>query len=984
MTFENLENIISLLCTIVGLLYCVFKHIETPRRGYRFIIAFFLANFLSEYYWTIYELVMRSYPNVSEFAAYLGWNVGYLALLLAVFSMRQEGAKRLFHPVMLLPVLLNVPQFFLYIQYGGLLNNLWQVGITTLTMILCLQELVYYLKRKAERRSFPLFSAFVLAYLVTQYGMWTASCFAWNSELSNPYLYCSVLGSLISVFFAYGAKRYYEADDLGAKEKSASQMRFQVLIQTVLSLIIIGICAAGFFTAFWIKDTLSSDGGLIQHEGQIVVYLFAISAILILIVLVLLYVFTSRFRHGMNDNKKVNEGKRGRLNFIITIAVTLALMAFAVIYNNVLLHRASVLSVYEDGAAEIKTMAAELENYLTVASTTLRVTADSVDLMEKSGSSIDEIQRFLVAQTTRQAEQFDENFTGLYAYINGQYLDGLNWVPPEGYEPTSRDWYKAAVAANGATVIVSPYVDAQTGSVVITVGRMISGPGSREEGQTQNVVCLDVIVNHIQEATQVVTIAGKGYGMVVNDDGFIVAHREEELNGQNIAEIYGQELLANILSVKSGKLTAHIDGEDCTLFIAPVMEQWYSVIVVSDTELLEETYSQLVINIMVSLITFCLITFFYYIGYKNEQISGRKVEQMNLQVVTALATAIDAKDPYTRGHSTRVSQYSVMIAKALGWEKERTDNLRYAALLHDIGKIGVPDSILNKPTRLTDVEFDIIKSHTTTGGEILREHTVVDAAEDVALSHHERYDGKGYPRGLRGKEISEEARIVGIADAFDAMNSSRVYRKACDRDYILNQLTGGRGKQFDPEYVDVLIKLWNEGRLEESLKSGQKSEKGDEAIEASLHEAVETFVSENVSPEFLVEDIRHAGSYEGALDVEYGQFAKLYEFIANLERRFDHPFKLILITLEQNGAEASLSANLESAMFFMERAIRISIRDVDIVTQYNRRQFLVIMLGTDPDGVKIAVDRIFKSYFRMSGSNAFSPSYAIVGTEGNK
>lgn len=979
MMFENLENIVSLLCTIAGLLYCVFKHIESPRRGYRYLIAFFFANFLSEYYWTIYELVMRSYPNVSEFAAYLGWNVGYLVLLFAVYNMRQEGAKRLFHPVILLPILLNVPQFLLYIQYGGLLNNLWQVGITTLTMVFCLQELVYYLKNKSGRRAFPMFSALVLAYLIAQYGMWTASCFAWNSELSNPYLYCSVLASLISVFFAYGAGKYYAADDFTTKEKNASQMRFQVLIQTIISLVIIGICAAGFFAAFRIKDSLSGNGGLIQNEGQLVVCLFAISAILILLVLVLLYVLTARFRRSMDNVRKMNEGKRGRLNFIITIAVTLALMVFAVVYNNVLLNRASVLSVYEDGEAEIKTTATELVNYLTEASTTLRVTADSVDLMEKSGSSMDDIQRFLVDQTTRQAEQFDENFTGLYAYINGQYLDGLNWVPPEGYEPTSRDWYKAAVEADGEMVIVSPYVDAQTGSVVITIGRMISGGGAA--AGTQNVVCLDVIVNHIQEVTQAVTIANKGYGMVVNNDGFIVAHRDAALNGQNIAEVYGQELLSSILSAKSGRITAQIDGEDCTLFIAPVMEQWVSVIVINNAELFEETYSQLAINIMVSLITFCLITFFYYIGYKNEQISGRKVEQMNLQVVTALATAIDAKDPYTRGHSSRVSQYSVMIAKTLGWEKERTDDLRYAALLHDIGKIGVPDSILNKPTRLSNVEFDIIKSHTTTGGEILREHTVVDAAEDVALSHHERYDGKGYPRGLRGKEISEEARIVGIADAFDAMNSSRVYRKACDRDYIMGQLIDGRGKQFDPEYVDVLIRLWNEGRLEESLKSGQESEKADEAIEASLHQAVETFVSENASGELLVENIKSAGNYQGALDVEYGQFARLYEFIANLQKRFDHPFKLILITLEQNGAETSLAASPESAMFFMERAIRISIRDVDVVTQYNRRQFLVIMMGTDNDGVKIAVDRIFKSYFRMSGSNAFTPSYAVLETE---
>ena len=391
---------------------------------------------------------------------------------------------------------------------------------------------------------------------------------------------------------------------------------------------------------------------------------------------------------------------------------------------------------------------------------------------------------------------------------------------------------------------------------------------------------------------------------------------------------------------------------------------------------------------VMNIVTFCVVGMILYVVICTRNLrelwQNERVRKMTLHTIRTLANAIDAKDPYTKGHSTRVSQYSVMIARALGWDKTRIDDLRYAALLHDIGKIGVPDSLLNKPSRLTDVEFDIIKSHTTTGGEILGERTVIKPARDVALSHHERYDGKGYPRGLRGKEITEEARIVCIADAFDAMNSNRIYRKACSREYILNQLTEGRGKQFDPQYVDILIDLWERGLLDESLKMGEESGKDNGGIDNSLHEAVESFVNENASGDLLMADIQQTGKYEGALDVEYGQFAKLYEFVANLEKRFEHPFKLILITLERKEGEESSSINLEQAMFYMDRAIRISIRDVDIVTQYNSRQFLVIMLGTDLSGVNIAVDRIFKSYFRMSGSNVFSPSYSIVGTDNLK
>ena len=698
---------------------------------------------------------------------------------------------------------------------------------------------------------------------------------------------------------------------------------------------------------------------------------------LILLILGLVYWLIHRRMTARNEGK--NTRKARRMNLIFTLVATLALMVFAVIYNNLTFYDASVTGAYEDGEEAIKTMATEFENYLTVASTTLRVTADSVDLMKAAGRSVDEIEQYIVAQTKRQAEQFDENYTGIYAYMDGRYLDGVGWVPPADYEPTTREWYKSAVEAGGEAVIVSPYLDAQTGAVVITIARGIADAAAPGE-PIRNVIALDVAVSHIQKVTKDIRIAEKGYAMVVNTDGFLVAHQDETLNGKYIWEVYGPELLDSIRGAENSRITARMDGEKVTLFIAPVMDQWYAVIAVRNAELLEGTRSQLAVNITVSLITFCLIALFYFIGYKNEQLAGKKVEEMNLQVITALASAIDAKDPYTRGHSTRVSRYSVLIAEALGWDRLRIEDLRFAALLHDIGKIGVPDSILNKPGRLTDVEFSIIKSHTTMGGEILRGRTVVACAEDVAMSHHERVDGKGYPRGLRGEEMTDEARIVSIADAFDAMSSSRVYRKACSRDYILGQLTEGRGKQFDPEYVDVLIRLWNEGRLDETLKHFHENERADPGIEASFHEAVERFVTENAPPETLVENIRKAGTYKGALNVDYGQFSRLYDFIANLAKRFNHPFKLVLITLEAKaGTETPVS--LENAMFYMDRAIRISIRDVDVVTQYNRQQFLVILLGTESEGVKTAMARIFMSYFRMNGSNAFPPSYTILEPE---
>ncbi len=810
MIVESLENILSLFCTIIALLYCIFKYIETPKRGYRYLIAFFLANFLSEYYWTTYEFVMRSSPDVSGFAAYLGWNVGYLVLLLAVFFLRHKGAKRLFHPVILLPVLANIPQFLIYIRYGGILNNLWEVGLTTLTMIFCLQEIVYCLKNRADRKAFPLFSVLVLVYLIVKYGMWTASCFDWSSELRNPYFYCSVLDALLCVFFGLGAKKYYDAENPVTEAKNASELRFQALVQTIMSLVIIGICAGGFFAVVGIKDSMADHTGFFQDERQIVIFLFAISAILILLVSALLFFLTSQYRHALQSIRSMNEGKSNRLNLIITIAITLALMVFAVAYNSVVLYKTSVVSVYEDAEEEIKTTATELENYLTKAVTTLRVEADSVDLMVQNGRPIQEIEQFIVDQTTLQSEQFDENFTGIYAYINGEYLDGLNWVPPEGYEPTARDWYKTAVEANGEVVIVSPYVDAQTGSVVITIGKALSDTAHGANDPLKNVVCLDVIVNHIQEVTQTVAVAGKGYGMVINADGFIIAHRDVENNGKNLEEIYGRELLDRILDTRDGRMTATINDEECTLLILPTMNQWYCVIVIDNAELLEDTSFRLAVSIMVSIITFCLISFFYYIGYRNEQISGKKVEEMNIQVVSALAAAIDAKDNYTNGHSSRVAEYARMIAARAGYSKAEQDEIYLMGLLHDVGKIGVPDEVINKPTSLTAEEFALIRKHPVIGNSILGSIKERPKLATGARWHHERYDGGGYPDGIAGEQIPEEARIIAVADAYDAMTSRRSYRDAMPRDKVRSEIENGIAKQFDPRFARIMLQMMDE------------------------------------------------------------------------------------------------------------------------------------------------------------------------------
>lgn len=191
----------------------------------------------------------------------------------------------------------------------------------------------------------------------------------------------------------------------------------------------------------------------------------------------------------------------------------------------------------------------------------------------------------------------------------------------------------------------------------------------------------------------------------------------------------------------------------------------------------------------------------------------KQIENMSVQMIETLANAIDAKDKYTNGHSYRVSEYAVLLAKKLGWSEEQIKFLRYEAILHDVGKIGVPDVILNKDSKLTDTEYEIIQSHTCLGGEILSKADTVPNASDVAKYHHERVDGKGYPEGLAGEKIPVNARIVCIADAFDAMNSDRVYRKALPKETIIHELKKGSGTQFDAEFLDVFLKMYENGEL---------------------------------------------------------------------------------------------------------------------------------------------------------------------------
>ena len=195
---------------------------------------------------------------------------------------------------------------------------------------------------------------------------------------------------------------------------------------------------------------------------------------------------------------------------------------------------------------------------------------------------------------------------------------------------------------------------------------------------------------------------------------------------------------------------------------------------------------------------------------KEVERNSSKVEKLSLQTMMTLAQAIDAKDTYTKGHSTRVAIYAKKIARKLGMSAADQDTIYFTGLLHDIGKIGVPDNIINKSGKLTDEEFAMIKRHPEIGYDILKNIAEIPNIEASARWHHERMDGKGYPDGLRGEQIPRFVRIISVADSYDAMSSKRSYRDMLPQDYILDELEKGKGTQFDPEVAEAMIQLIKE------------------------------------------------------------------------------------------------------------------------------------------------------------------------------
>ncbi|MCR5024610.1 MAG: response regulator [Lachnospiraceae bacterium] len=629
MEISALENVISFFVSIIGLLVCLFRYIETPRRGWLYLSLFYLSCLMSDYYWAIYYLVMRTNPEDSPTFASLGWNISCLFLYIIILRIRNPKTKKFFHPVMLISIPAFFGLFILCSRNGEIINDLWQCLAAAFVSFVTIKALAYWFINRKNGAHFPHFKTLLLVYIITQCGMWISSSYDQSNAKINPY-YIFVFASFIPLlFFAEGMYRDFMAEGLKIPNKNSYEFRLQVILQAVVSLIIVGSCIGGYVTASIIRDTFPSNGE-IGYTGAVVgVTLFSLSVFMVLMILTVIAVVAFRNKKKTDDKSGSYIEKRSKFNLVFTLLVTLILMTIIVAYNARLLFSASVEKIYAEGQEKAESNAKYLENYLQILESSLWTTADTVDMMIRKGETQDNIRDFLLEQTTNRKNQFDKDFTGMYGYIRGEYMDGTGWVPPEDYDPETRGWYQTAIDAGGEIKIVSPYIDAQTHQVVITVCKLLND-GLTDTREKRNIVALDMYVDHIQDTMQDQNIVGKGYGMIIDGEGMIIAHKDPEYNGKYLRDVYGDTLSDSVLNSGDEKVNALIDGEHCTLFISPVLGQWYVTVVISDSELFEELRSQIVVNILISLGIFALISLFYYLSYRNEQAYSKKMEELNI------------------------------------------------------------------------------------------------------------------------------------------------------------------------------------------------------------------------------------------------------------------------------------------------------------------------------------------------------------------
>lgn len=257
----------------------------------------------------------------------------------------------------------------------------------------------------------------------------------------------------------------------------------------------------------------------------------------------------------------------------------------------------------------------------------------------------------------------------------------------------------------------------------------------------------------------------------------------------------------------------------CSAMAAPMRHQNETLgVIYVDTRGTKNAFAQRDLELLVALAAPAAI------AIRNAQNLDR-IQRGYKETMMCLANAIEMRDHYTIGHTWRVTNFALVMARELGWDDEKLAECEMGGVLHDIGKIAVSDTILGKPTKLTDDEYASMKVHPERGARLMQDVSFLVPLIPYALYHHERYDGKGYPFGLAGDDIPIEGRLVAVADTFDAMTSNRPYRRGLDPELALAEIEKGKGQQFDPRIVDILVKCYRDGKIQKVMQDYYKDSK---------------------------------------------------------------------------------------------------------------------------------------------------------------
>ena len=639
MFWDYLENTLQLSVTILMLLVCLLQYIGTRKRPWFYLVLFFLGTLVSSYHWTAYLMIMGESPNTSDVMIYLGWNVAFLVLLLLLWHLKSPEERRYFHPLMLLPIPLNIWQLILYLPYG-VLNSVYQVTVLTAVSCLSLQSLLFRRKQKDKRKEKALLPIAALIFTCCEFGMWTSTCM--YEPVSYLYYPFSILSSLNYIFIVYAVSRIARRSSLRWESLQSDN-----ILKAVYVTLVVLLCAfGGILVGSWMRDTIADslrEGSQTSAYDVIPVILFIFSLVIVIFAIATVMVaFLGKRSRQETPDARSEAGReelkpapvydaspssgesRRRINLIIPLVLILILMIGMVVYTSQVIDNVTIANLHEIGEDKISGVEAKLVNYLDSNKSVLRVSADTVDHMVRNGSSSEEILNYIQEETGILASQFNADYTGLYGYIQGEYLDGLAWVPPEGYDPVQRAWYTAAVEGAGEIVIVPPYLDAQTGDIVISICRQLS--------DKNNVLALDMTMNSIQNMANELQLREKGYGFIIDESGLIVAHPDESRKGLVLGDTEEQhQFMEQVKTVRDGYFEMSILGKPSTVFVKPILDQWYVIITISNDELFSDHWKQLAVNVLICSLIFSLIALFYFLGNRNEQNISRRMEEMKME-----------------------------------------------------------------------------------------------------------------------------------------------------------------------------------------------------------------------------------------------------------------------------------------------------------------------------------------------------------------